>query len=285
MDPSFTAAMNRMRLAVMVALVALGSGCGTRQEGALEVRIPKEGLRSLAWVRLTQEGGKSPAWSASNLASVVSTRVPAGPYRLQLGFANSNYQPPTEVDAGPVAIAAGATNRLGLGIVAFSVQPDLPDLNLSGVIVRGQNGGPTVELKDTGNTYYFFLPKPLPPGVYDAAIRYARSAGPSWVATGIVVRAGEPSVVTLDSGLALRPPKEGRVTGWSLAREGSAEPWVAVTRRSDNDEPLWRRFMLPPGTYRLSIVHDSASPAWPPETVTVEAGRTLIHTPGPAQSP
>lgn len=269
--------MNNGCRVTFVVLLGLACGCGRKPEGVAEIRIPEQGLHSLARVSLKEMGAHSATWSVSNLTEVVSARLPVGEYRVLLGFANSNYQPPTEVEAGHMAVTAAMTNVFSLGLLAFNVREDIPDLNLSAVMVRGSAGGPEVALRNTGNTYYFFLPKPLPPGLYDAAILYNRSTGPSMMTTGIVVRAGETTVVEWDSGLVLRPPTTGTVTGWSLTPEGRQESWLAVRRGLDNDEPLWRRFMVPPGRYRLDLVRDPASPPATPEIVTVEAGRTRVH--------
>ncbi len=268
-------------LAFVASMCAVsGCGRGRQPEGTVEIRIPEAGIGSLAWVRL--EGGAKPStvWASSNVASIVRVTVPADTYRVVLGFANSNYQPPSELDFGRVAVSAGATQALACGLLSFLVRDGLPDLNLAAVIVRG--GGRVLEQRDAGNTHFFFRPKPLPPGTYDVAIRYSRSSGPSLMATGVVVRAGETAGVALDSGLVLRPPSDGRkVVGWSLARDGDAEPWLTVRREWDNDEPLWRRFVAPPGTYRLTLERDPPANAPTSEIVRVESGKTLIHTPVP----
>ncbi len=262
--------------AVMLVLLGLCAGCGRSPTGTASVRIPDKGLRSVTWVRFAGEASL-PSCTVSNPAPVASAILPAGRYRVILGFANSNYKPPTEVDVGRVQVAAGTTNALACGILSFDVRRDLPDLDLSEVIVRGRDGAPAVRLQDTGNTYYFFEPKPLSPGIYDIAIVYYRSAGPSVMATGLVVRAGAETVAAFDTGFALRRPERGSVQGWSLTREGESLPWLAVRRGLDNDEPLWRRFMVPPGRYLLSVEWAQAPTDAAPETVTVEPGVTMMH--------
>lgn len=271
----------KVRLPMLLLGVMCSAGCsGCRKPlGEVELRVPEEGIRSLAWVRLDRAASSAPVLTASNVTPVIRATLPAGEYRVLLGFANSNYQAPTEVDAGRLAVSVGKTNVFACGLLAFDVRRDLPDLNLEAILVRGPDGTPTIELHNTGNTYYFFLPKPVPPGTYDVAICYSRSTGPSIMATGVMVRAGETASVPLDSGMVLRPPAGGKasVTGWCLTPRGAAAPWLSVKRGTDNDEPLWRRFMVPPGVYELSL---ESTPPIPAETVTVLHGATLNHTPG-----
>jgi hypothetical protein len=264
--------------ALLAMLVLLGAcaGCGKLPTGTAWVSVLDKGLRSVTWVRLAGEESL-PTCTISNLAPVVSAALPAGRYRVILGFSNSNYRPPTEVEVGVLQVVAGRTNGLACGMLSFDVRRDLPDLDLNEVIVYGRNGAPTVRLNNTGNTYYFFEPKPLPPGTYDVAISYYRSSGPSVMATGLVVRAGAETVVAFNTGFALRRPEQGGVQGWSLTREGASTPWLTVRRGMDNDEPLWRRFMVPPGRYLLSVKWNQSSAPADPETVLIEPGLTMTY--------
>ncbi len=262
---------------VMLVLLGVCAGCGKSPTGAAWVSLPAKGLRSMAWVRFA--GGENlPTCTVSNLEPMVSANLPVGRYRVILGFANSNYKPPTEVEVGVLQVTAGTTNGLACGVLFFDVRRDLPDLDLSEVIVRGRDGAPTVRLQNTGNTFYFFQPKPLPSGTYDVALAYYRAAGPSEMVTGIVVRADAETVVAFDTGFVLRRPERGRVQGWSLTREGTASPWLSVRRGADNDEPLWRRFMVPPGRYLLSVEWAPASSPAVPERVIIDPGLTMTHT-------
>lgn len=269
--------MREMTLRAVLAVWGLAAavvGCGRPPPGVVEIRIPEPGVASLACVRLDRDRA---VWVTSNATPVIRATVSAGSYRLTLGFANSNYQPPSELESSRLDVAGGSTQVFACGLLAFDVRDGLPDLNLAAVRVRGADGR-SLEQRDAGNTHYFFRPKPLPPGVYDVAIRYSRSDAPSVMATGLVVRAGETTTVALDSGLALRPPAAGgKVVGWRLTREDSSAPWLSVRRGWDNDEPLWRRFMVPPGVYTLSVERDPAVSAPATATVTVAAGQTTVH--------
>lgn len=273
--------MNRIAFVLAgIALSALASGCG-RPQGFVEIRMPDGCAPSLAAVRVGPADGRGRMATESNVSAVVSLAVRPGASRVVFAFANSNYQPPAEVEAARLDVSPGSTNVLACGALQFEVDEKLPDLNLAGLLVQRTAGGApfSLELKDYGNTYYFFKPKPLPAGIYEVAIRYSRSEAPSTVATGVVVAAGATAVVKLDSGFALKPPAGPRVEGWRLTREGESAPWLEVTRRTDNDEPLWRRVLAPPGTYTLVVRRAAPAGASKPETLVVASGQFLTHEP------
>jgi hypothetical protein len=278
--------MKRLGWMVAAGATALASGCGVRQ-GILEVHMPPGAAKSLAAVHVERPDGTARVTVASNGAAIAISSLPAGARRIVLGFANSNYQPPTEVAIDEVAIQAGAHKIVRLGALAFEVPESLPDLNLSGILVRRTGGGPPfeLELKDNGNTHYFFKPKPLPEGVYEVAIRFSRSTAPSAVAAGVVVTAAETSTVTLDSGFVVTKPGGPRVEGWKVFRQGDTVPWLEVSRRSDNDEPLWRRVIAPPGAYTLVLRRAAPAGESPPEALVVAPGGLLAHTPAVAPGP
>jgi len=254
----------------------------------LEVHAPADAAASLAAVHVERPDGTARMTVASNGAAVAIAAMAPGARRIVLGFANSNHQPPTEVAVDEVAIAAEAHKIVRLGALAFEVAEGLPDLNLAGILVRRTGGGWPfeLELKDTGNTYYFFKPKPLPEGVYEVAIRYARSTAPSVVATGVRVSAADTTTVRLDSGFVVRKPAGPRVEGWKVTRQGETAPWLEVARRSDNDEPLWRRVIAPPGTYDLVLRRTAPAGESAPESLVVAPGGLATHAPAaPAPSP
>ena len=273
--------MKRFRWMAAAGAVML-AGCGQRQ-GILEIHMPAEAAASLAAVHVERPDGSARMTVASNGTAVAIASMAPGARRIVLGFANSNHRPPTEVVVEEVALAAEAHRIVRLGALAFAVAEDLPDLNLAGILVRRTGGGAPLELelKDTGNTYYFFKPKPLPEGVYEVAIRYSRSTAPSVVATGVVVRAADTTTVRLDSGFVVKKPAGPRVEGWKVTRQGEAAPWLEVSRRSDNDEPLWRRVIAPPGTYDLVLRRAAPAAESAPEPLVVAPGGLATHTPAP----
>ncbi len=278
--------MKRFGWWLVAGTAALAAGCGGRP-GVLEIHLPAEAAKSLAAVHVERPDGTARMTVASNGAAAAVVSLPAGARRIVLGFANSNYQPPTEVVVDETAIPAGGRAIVRLGALAFEVPADRPDLNLSGILVRRTGGGAPfeLELKDNGNTYYFFKAKPLPQGVYEVAIRYSRSTAPSTVATGVVVTAAETSTVTLDSGFVLTKPGGPRVEGWKVTRPGDAAPWLEVSRRSDNDEPLWRRVIAPPGDYALVLRRAAPAGDSAPESMVVAPGALRTHTPAAGSDP
>lgn len=278
--------MRRLGWMAAAGAAVLAAGCG--RQGILEIHMPAEAAASLAGVHVERPDGSARMTVASNGTAVAIAAMAPGTRRIVLGFANSNYQPPTEVVLDEVAIAAEAHRIVRLGALAFEVPESLPDLNLAGIVVRRTGGGRPfeLELKDAGNTYYFFKPKPLPEGVYEVAIRYSRSTVPSVVATGVVVGAADTTTVRLDSGFVVRKPDGPRVEGWAVSRQGEAAPWLEVSRRSDNDEPLWRRVIAPPGAYTLVLRRAAPAGESAPEPLVVAPGGLATHTPAhPPPSP
>ena len=101
------------------------------------------------------------------------------------------------------------------------------------------------------------------------------------IATNITVQAGKQSTVTLDSGFVLKKPGSTDVTGWDLTRSGSSGAFLQVRRGSDNQEPLWRRFIVPPGVYDLKIyVKGMDEPLPAGNDMEVRKGQTLEFDPG-----
>ncbi len=270
----------------LIPLIAAACGCG-RPQGAVEIRMPEEGTPSLAAVQFVRADGGGLVSIASNVTASFGATTPSGAYRVILAFANSNHQPPSEVEAARIEVTPGATNALEFGAIGFVVDEKLPDLNLAGILVHRTSEGPpfSLELKDFGNTYYFFKTKPLPPGTYGVALRYARSVEPSTIATGVVVGAGATAVVRLDSGLAIKKPAGPRVEGWRLTREGDSVPWLDVSRKPENDEPLWRRVIAPPGVYSLVLRRAAPAGDTPPERIVVAPGGVLVHEPVASTAP
>lgn len=205
---------------------------------------------------------------------------------MRFGFANSNDRPPTEVEVGTLTASAGVTSQFDCALLDIAPRSDLPDLNLSALVIRDNQGTTILRLENTGNTYYFFQPKPLPPGLYDVAIEYTRSAALSVMATGLILRAGGVTALALDAGFAIeRPAEAGKVIGWHLFRADASTPWLSVRRGTDNDEPLWRRFMVPPGHYRLVVAEAGTGATASEMNVIIQPGLTttqvLPHIPLP----
>ncbi len=246
--------------------------------GKLNLTLPEEALKSVATIKLVRTSdGKVVKEGKLDRAESIHP-LPAGAYEFILGYANPNYKPPTECSLGSILIHGGETTELALGALSYNLAEGLADRNISAVVIQASGMGKEVVVsEDHGNDYYLFKAKPLLPGVYDVAIRYYRSPGPSvLIATNIVVAEGKTGVATVQTGVALKEPAAGGVQGWDLIPSGADKPVLQVRRGHDNNEPLWRRFMILPGTYSIQVLmKDMDEPLLAGEEVQIVSGETL----------
>ena len=247
--------------------------------GKLRLILPESGLVSLAGLKIEKPDGA--VVKEAELGGGDTTHpLLAGEYGLALAFANSNYSDPTEVALAPFSVAGGETTTVSLGVVLFNVADGLADRNLDAVSLITATGDTLVTIRETGNDYYLLKPKPAPPGLYSVAFHYYRSPPPAIIAEAVEVRSGEETVVTLDAGIAL-DRTESKVTGWNLTPSGAGEPLLQVRRGRDNDEPLWRRFIVPPGTYDLAVLVDGMNEPLPiAQGIEIKSGETLRFATG-----
>jgi len=201
----------------------------------------------------------------------------SGDYSLVMQFANANYQPPTEMPAGDFTVVKGEITPLRLGSLVFNIADELRKAPVEAIVVTTSGGGPEVlRVEPIGNDYYLYKPKALLPGTYDVAFQYRRCPMPLPVATGVEISAEMETPLTLDSGLQLVRPDGTKVTGWNLLPAGGSAPILSVTRRWDNQEPLWRPFVVPPGTYDLHVLVDGMDEALPVgEGIAIGPGQTV----------
>ena len=222
--------------------------------GKLQITVPQDALKSLAGFKLIRaKDGK--VVKEAELSRADSTHpLLEGAYELELLFANPNYKPADVVPVGRFDVVGGEVTTIAFGGMAFNIADGLEDNNVQAVVVMDTaTQTPLLQTTYNGNGYYLFKPKAVLPGTYDVAIQYNRSEMPTVIAQGLQVAAGQLAYITLDSGIQLSKPPDTAVTGWSLMPSGSDQPIIAVTRRWDNQEPLWRRFMVPPGIYDLYV--------------------------------
>ncbi|MDO9542104.1 MAG: VWA domain-containing protein [Kiritimatiellia bacterium] len=245
--------------------------------GKLHLSMPSAALKSLAGIQIRRKNDAKVIKKAEISGPDTTHPLVAGEYELLLDFANPNYRPPTSILLQSFDIAGGVTTELMLGAVAFNVAEGLADNNISSLqIINHGTGHPFVQTEVKDNSYYLFKTKPVPAGEYDLAIRYYRCPQMTVIVTNIAVQAGKQSTVTLDSGFVLKKPGSTAVTGWDLTRSGSSEAFLQVRRGSDNQEPLWRRFIVPPGVYNLKIyVKGMDDPLPAGKDVEVRQGQTL----------
>ncbi len=250
--------------------------------GKLRLQMPESALKSLAGIRVARKSdGKTVKEGEIKTADSIHPLM-SGEYSLTLRFANPNYQPPTEVPLTEFTIAAGETSPVVLGDLVFNVADELIDLSVSAVIISESGTGRQVlESKPMGNDYYLFKPKALPAGTYDVAILYYRSPRPTVVGKGIEVKDGEEAYLTLDSGLFLQKPETSDIEGWDLYVNETTNVVLSVRRGRDNDEPLWRKFIVPPGVYDLELqVRGMSEPLAAGDNLEIKKGETLSFNTG-----
>ena len=250
--------------------------------GKFRLQLPESSLISLKGIKITRKrDGKIIKEAEIGKKDTVHPLL-SDDYTLTLSFANANYKPPTDVEISSFKVVGGETTSLSLGAIVFNIAEKLVDLHLDAVsIIKKGASSPMLTIQSFGNGYYLFKPKPLPDGEYDVAVHYSRSPKPVVIATDITVKAGKETVVTADSGITLKKPQAAGVTGWDLMPSGTDKPMLATSRRSDNDEPLWRCFIVPPGTYDLYIhLKGMDEPLPAGQGIEIKKGQTLLFDTG-----
>ncbi|MBN1827379.1 MAG: VWA domain-containing protein [Candidatus Eisenbacteria bacterium] len=244
--------------------------------GKLRLLLPEASAISLGGIRILKSADGAKVKEAEVGPESLHPLL-AGDYRLVLLFGNPNYKPPTEVEIDPFTVAGGGTTEVVLGSIGFRVDEELPDLNLDGILLRRSGEEDLLlDLNVDGNDYYLWKAKPIPAGRYDVLLRYYRSPEPMVLFEGVEVRAGEETPLVVNTGFVLTPPASGGVTGWDLVPAGGSEPIIQVRRGWDNQEPLWRRFVVPPGTYDLMLHLDGMEEPLPAgQGIRIEAGETM----------
>ena len=245
--------------------------------GKVRIVLPESALKSLSGFRVVRKISDKVVKEGELPAADSTHPLMSGDYALTLLFANPNYQPPTELPAGDFSVAKGATTEIALGALVFNVAAELTKAPVEAVVIsESGTGREALRLLRHDNDYYLFKPKALLPGTYDVALLYYRSDKPTTVATGLAVAAGQETVLTLDSGIQVARPAGTRVRGWDLLPAGGGEPWLAVRRGTDNDEPLWRPFIARPGTYDLILkVYDMDEDLPVGEGLEIRPGQTV----------
>jgi len=222
--------------------------------GKVRISMPEGALKGLSGFRITRPSDGKTVKEAEFPGADSLHPLLSGDYQLTLLFANPNYRPPTEVPLTAFSVAKGEVAEIALGDIAFNISDELNDLSVSAVMISEHGTGREVlKVEPHGNDYYLFKPKALPAGLYDVSFLYYRSPAPTRIAEKVAVTAGKESFVTLDSGILLVEPTGTRVEGWDLLAAGTTTPVLSVRRGSDNDEPLWRQFTVPPAHYDLTV--------------------------------
>ncbi|MBC8392943.1 MAG: VWA domain-containing protein [Deltaproteobacteria bacterium] len=159
--------------------------------GKLKVTFPQSGKKSLAQIRIIRKKDNKTIKTAESPKAESIHPLLAGEYEVIMGYANSNYQKPTEISAIPVTITGGETTNLELGVLVFNVADSLKKIPASSVILHGEDEKIVLKTPASGNDYFFFTPKPLPSGIYTFEYHYKTMPGPAILARGLEIKANE----------------------------------------------------------------------------------------------
>lgn len=241
--------------------------------GKLQISLPAEAAKSLAGVRIIRVSDGKVLKEAKKVAG--THPLLAGQYKVELLFAQPNYRKPDVAQAGTWEVKGGQTTKLALGAVAINIAKGLGTAVAGVGLVDEKTGTVYVNHLSPDNDYYLFKPRAVPPGTYTLTFTFGNSKGPSPVASGIKVAAGQVATVTLDSGIQLK--KSGAaVQSWQLKAAGTDKVVLNIKRRWDNDYPLWRAFPVQPGKYDLWVtVKGMAEPLPVGEGLAIQKGQTL----------
>ncbi len=242
--------------------------------GKLRVTFPPGGEKSLAHIRIVRRHDGKTLKTAEAPAPDSTHPLLAGDYDVILGYANSNYQKPSEISPIAVAIAGGETTLLQLGALVFNVADQLADIPASSVTLRSADGDIELNTPGKGNDYYFFTTKPLPPGTYAFEYHYKTMPAPAIFKSGISIQANAETVLQIDSGIQFKENEAG-MAGFELIDSKTGNAVLQVRRRWDNDYPLWKAFALSPGTYAVNVYLKGMDEPLPVGEASIEAGQLV----------
>lgn len=246
--------------------------------GKLKIAMPESSLKTQGEIKIVRTSDNKVIKNAKPESEGTHPLL-AGGYEVILQFNNANYKPPSEAPLGRFEVKGGEVTEIHLGAMVLNRAKGLGDAAEAIVILPAGTDKPFVRNDAGGNDYYLWKTKPLPAGTYDLGVVYGRSPDLFKVVKGIVIETGKETVVTLDSGIQLKPNPQ--IVSWQLTPSGGDEFVLKVKRRSDNDYPLWKAFPVTPGTYDLAVFlkgMDEPLPAG--EGIEIKKGEVLLFDPG-----
>ena len=247
--------------------------------GKVIIDIPEKGIKSLASLQIMKEG--KALKSVESIKAHSEHPLPAGTYNLVLGYANPNYKDPTLSTVSSFDIEPGSDVKIAFGVLTYNLAEPLGEAVDSVILYDECNEQEYLVNLYHGNGYYLFTPKPLPAGTYSVRVAYSRNPQPVTVASGVSITEGAETVLTLDSGFAVKAPDGADITGWDLIPSGGSSPFLSIRRKSDNDEPLWSHFIVPPGEYDLDVIMEGMTePLRVGEGFSISPGVTLVFDSG-----
>ncbi len=228
--------------------------------GKLELRLPADSAVSINTFKIIRKQDGKLIKTVTDPSAQQTHPLLSGDYELIAGFANSNYWPDSEVSFGDVTVTGGETVRVDLGEMIINIADSLKDMPAGAVIItREEDKAFNLVIPYTGNSYYFYKPKPLPQGTYTFAVHYKQGElyrtrpEPVILADGVRIGAGEQKVVTIDSGILIKKVLSSPVLAWEMVKAGTRDVVVRIDRASNGDYPLWMPYAVRPGSYDLYI--------------------------------
>ena len=261
--------------------------------GRIELEMPESTLRGMAGLEIVRTKDEKVVKKTEGLPAKSTHPLLDGQYDVWYLFAQPNYGEPTRTKLGRVEVKRGATARIVMGAIEFNLADAFATQIAVDQVVVVDSGSrqPVAVVDDRGNGYYNFVPKAVLPGVYDVQIRYANSPHHATIASRVSVSAGKRSVVTLDSGIKMKPAATTNVTGWDLVwtvsdavdegdtTEGEpagSDPLLQARPPFGNKSTLWMPYAVPPGTYTLQVHVDGMDEPLPvAEDLDIQKGQLL----------
>ncbi|MDD2237457.1 MAG: VWA domain-containing protein, partial [Kiritimatiellae bacterium] len=266
--------------------------------GKIKLSMPESTTKGMAGLKIIRVSDGKTVKETERLKAETTHPVIAGEYALEYLFATPNYGAPTVTPLGKVTATGGETKNIPLGGIVFNIADLLQeDASVEQVIIAESGSDkPVVVVNDNNNGYYNFVPKAVLPGKYDILIHYSHSPNPTPVATDVLVKPGEETVVTLDSGIVFQEVANTDISGWDLIPlssqaiadeaedEGApitASPLLQARPPSGNKSTLWTPYIIPAGTYRLIVYVEGMDEPLPvAEELVIEEGQTLLFDSG-----
>lgn len=262
--------------------------------GKLELLMPENTLKSMQGLQVVRVKDGKVIKETKQLEARSVHPMLDGEYDIHYLFKQPNSDIPTQMTLGRLEISRGRQAKIELGGIEFNIPDDFLEgeyrLRAEQVIVAESGSGkPVAVVNDNRNGYYNYLPKAVPPGVYDIQIRYWNSEKPSTIARDVTVRPGKSTVATIDTGIRLKEASSA-LTGWDLVpnsepREaGKAEgqndslpPILQVRRVVGTDAPVYVGYAVPPGHYTLKVYIQGMDEPLPiAEDLEIKKGQLVV---------
>lgn len=241
---------------------------------------PNEKYKGLEMFKIVRKSDGKTIKTVEKPEADSSHPLPAGEYQVVLGYANTNYQPPSEIAPVDVIVEGGETGELALGTLIFNVAESLEKLPADFVTLRSSDGQYVVHTPSRGNRAHFFTAKPLPPGSY--SFEYGNDKIEpklAVLATQLEIQPRAETVLTLDSGFQVKKHDEP-MTGFDVVSLDDEETVLQVRRRWDNTYPLWETFPLLPGSYALLVYLKGMDEPLPVGDFAISKGEVVVFDTG-----